>query len=581
MTTGSSALTTYTANIAIGEGLSVNTATFSATTSTADFPSAIYFPDTIPGTVNSPVFEIGPDFSPTELTASGCIEFEVNGGGFSQGPTSVANGDTITTQWLTTAPCGGATTGTTITGSITNDTYIANGSLTLNRVPQAFSFPDVTNQPVSTLVTSAIETPSEFNATAYVTLGAGSTLTGIQASINGGPFATVPAAGATTMPLNPGDSIQLEGTTGGALSTTYPAVIGIGVSGNYSFDTWDVTTTAAAPSVATPTIISPVNGATGVPTTLPGVTLTTSPYTALNGAGAQQSSSWQVYANAYPLTGTNATTAAAGGSYANITTYTSSNGVSQPYKNTTVKPVSNPGPFLWYTTPTAGFGSGQSKGGTNISFTVNWTGGLLPCNTFSATTTNNSRGTSWPITYTLTFTNGSSLVVTTKVTAGINTLTFSNCNGRTPASLTGISNGTPTSGMVGYTQFKVNGTPVAGGPTVLTIAGAYTDGFRTGMQIQSASGAAASGTISSITDSQITLVNTTGTWTTTGGQTIQTSASGYTSIVNVTGDTANLTSYLIPTASLGSGITYYARVQYTSVSAVSSQFSPWSSFTTA
>lgn len=581
MTTGSSALTTYTANIAIGEGLSVNTATFSATTSTADFPSAIYFPDTIPGTVNSPAFEIDPAYSPTELTASGCIEFEVNGGGFSQGPISVANGDIITTQWLSTAPCGGAATGTTITGSITNGTYIANGSLTLNRVPQAFSFPDVTNQPVSTLVTSATEVPSEFNATAYVTLGAGSTLTGIQASINGGPFVAVPAAGATTMPINPGDSIQLQGTTGGSLSTAYTAVIGIGVSGNYSFDTWDVTTTAVAPSVATPTVVSPANGTTGVPTTLPGVTLTTSTYTPLNGAGAQQSSNWEVFANAYPLTSTNATTAAAGGSYANITTYTSSNGVSQPYKNTAVQPVPNPGPFLWYTTPTAGFGSGQSKGGTNIIFTVNWSGGLLPCNTFSATTTNDSRWTSWPITYTLTFTDTTTLTVTTSSTAGINTLTFKNCNGRTPLSLNAVSKNTPSSGMVGYTQFQVNGSPVTGGPTVLTIAGAYTDGFRTGMQIQSASGATASGTISSITDSQITLVNTAGTWTATGGQTIQTSASGYTSIVNVTGDTVNLTSYLIPTASLGSGITYYARVQYTSVSAISSQFSPWSSFTTA
>lgn len=584
-TTGSSPLTTYTAQVAIGAGVTINTATFSASTTTTDFPSAIYFPSTVPGTAVSPAFEIGEDFSPTEITATGCIEFEVNGGGFSQGPLSVSDGDIITTQWLVTPGCGDAATGTTITGTLTNGTYIASGSLTLNRVPQAFSFPDVTNQPISSTVTSAIEVPSEYNATAYVTLGAGSTLTSIEASINGGPFVPVPAAGSTTMPISPGQSIRLQAVTGASLSTNYTAVIGIGVSGNYSFDTWDVTTSAAAPSVVTPTVTAPANGATGVQASTnlpPGVTVTTSAYSPLNGAGAQQSSNWQIYANAYPLTSSNATTAASGGTYASITTYSSSNGVSQPYKNTTVSPVPNPGPFLWYTTPTAGFGSGQSKGGTNISFTVTWTPGLVPCaNTFTAVTTDNSRVTSWPITYTLTFTDNSTQVITTSATAKINNLVFNKCNGKTPKSLAAVSKNTPVTGMVGYTQFQADGVPLGGGPVTLTIAGAYTNGFRTGMQIQSASGGAASGTISSITDSQVVVTNTTGTWATGGGQTIQTTVSGYTSIVNVTGDTTNLTSYFVPIASLLPNTTYYARVQYTSVTAVNSTYSPWSSFTTS
>lgn len=578
--TGLSPLTTYVATIAIGEALAVNTAVFAASTTTTDFPSAIYFPTSIPGTINSPPFEIEATHSPTSLTATGCIEFEVNGGGFSQGPTQVSIGDIITTQWLTTAPCGGAANGTTITGSITNGNYIANGSLILNRVPQALSFPATLNQPTSSPVISSPETPSSYNAPANVTLGPGSTLGSIQASINNGPFVAVPAAGSTSLVINPGDNIRLQGTTGAALSTTYTAVVGIGVSGNYSYATWSVSTTAAAPSVSTPSITNPPNGATGVSTAAPGITLTSSAYSPLNGAGAQQSSSWQVYANAYPLTSSNATTAASGGSYAQSTTYTSSNGVSQPYKNTTVPPVTNPGPFLWYTTPTAGFGSGQSKGGTNISFTVNWVGGLTPANTFSAVTTNNSNNTNWPITYTLNFSDGTNLVVKTSATKQINTLTFSGCNGRTPSSLTGVSPNTPYTGMIGYLQFQINGATISSTPTVLTISGAYTDGFRPGMQIQSASGAAAGGTISAITNSQITLVNTSGTWSSGGGQTIQTNPAGYSSVVNVSGDTTNLTSYLIASALLASGITYYARVQYTSVSSVSSSFSPWSSFAT-
>jgi hypothetical protein len=55
----------------------------------------------------------------------------------------------------------------------------------------------------------------------------------------------------------------------------------------------------------------------------------------------------------------------------------------------------------------------------------------------------------------------------------------------------------------------------------------------------------------------------------------------YTQIVNVTGDTSNLTSYFVSIANLALGTTYYARVAYTSSDPITSSFSAWSKFTTA
>lgn len=268
-----------------------------ATADTANYPAApatilsagitnALAPTSIPGTVNFTWAD-----GASNASSTGCIEFSKNGGPFTQAATAVVDGDTITTQW-TTGPagtCGDAPDGSTITGSLTNGTRTTNFSLLLDKSPSAFSFNDLTAQALSAPATSNTVTLSGFNATSYVTLGT-STLTTVEASINGGSWAPIPATG-TTMPINPGSTIQIRGTTGAASSTAYTSTVSIGSTST----TWSVTTTAAVPSIQTPTIQTPANSATGVGSS-GGITITGDTYTPLNGAGSvQTSSTWEVY----------------------------------------------------------------------------------------------------------------------------------------------------------------------------------------------------------------------------------------------------------------------------------------------
>ena len=53
-----------------------------------------------------------------------------------------------------------------------------------------------------------------------------------------------------------------------------------------------MTTSAATPEITQPTILSPVSGSADL---VPDISLVSSTYTPLNGAGAHTSSDWQVY----------------------------------------------------------------------------------------------------------------------------------------------------------------------------------------------------------------------------------------------------------------------------------------------
>jgi hypothetical protein len=121
----------------------------------------------------------------------------------------------------------------------------------------------------------------------------------------------------------------------------------------------------------------------------------------------------------------------------------------------------------------------------------------------------------------------------------------------------------------------------AGTNATLAINGANTDGFVIGNAISNGvtGASAATGVIGAITGTTVTLVGPSATnWA--NGQYLY---RGQT-IVNSSGDTNNLTSLLVPQASLSPSNTYQARVRYNSVNnppVYSSTFSAWSGFATA
>jgi hypothetical protein len=113
----------------------------------------------------------------------------------------------------------------------------------------------------------------------------------LEASINGGAWTAVPAAG-TSMYITSGQTLELRHTTGAATSTAYVATIDVGGLTGVTFST---TTAAPVPTVNTPSITTPATGSTGISKT---VTITGSAYSAINGAGAHASTDWEIYSDA-------------------------------------------------------------------------------------------------------------------------------------------------------------------------------------------------------------------------------------------------------------------------------------------
>ena len=111
--------------------------------------------------------------------------------------------------------------------------------------------------------------------------------------------------------------------------------------------------------------------------------------------------------------------------------------------------------------------------------------------------------------------------------------------------------------------------------STLTISGANTDGFTVGTPVSNGITGASSayGTISSINGSSVVVFPSSANWT--NGQNLYRGET----IVNVTADTTNKTSYFIPMSSLDPSTTYFARVRYNAAS-VSSAFSAYGTFGT-
>jgi hypothetical protein len=216
------------------------------------------------------------DGASTTLEATGCLEFQVNGAGFDQGPTAVDPADTVQTRWISSPSCAGATNGVTITGALEDADYSAGSSITIDRLPATFTINSVNTNP-NQVVTSAPVTPSGYNSTGYVTgiidtAGA----TNLLASVGGGTFVSVPASG-NTLPINPGQTLEVRFTVG-STPISYSSTINIGEGS--SFTSAIFTAAASAYPALTQNTASSISGTANV-----GQTLTMVPGTASGGFG--------------------------------------------------------------------------------------------------------------------------------------------------------------------------------------------------------------------------------------------------------------------------------------------------------
>lgn len=279
---------------------------FTVTVAAAPFPATSFSPGGAPNaspvTVSIPADSLYGKASATwgagttNLTSTGGIQFQVNGGGYGTSYTGINDLDTIDVIW-DPGVISGAADNAVLNGTLTNGVYTNTFTITVTRAvtPASFSFVDVDPVVLSSTNTSATVTPTGFNVPVTLTIAGAATnpMTTPLSQVGTGGF----SAAAKT--VNPGDGIQLQGTAGGAVSTAYGITATIG-SGPVATDTWTTKTAPASPAVQQPTISSPNAGSTGQGTAS-GITITSDAYSASGGAGTHASSNWELYANSYPL----------------------------------------------------------------------------------------------------------------------------------------------------------------------------------------------------------------------------------------------------------------------------------------
>ena len=225
--------------------------------------------------------------SQTNLTSTGSLLISLDGSTWSQGPITVKQGSTLYTKWSGSP---GSNTGidsahgTTITGNIISS---ATGgtqtfSLTIDKLPDAFTFVDETGVEASTTRYSNEAKITGINSYAYVT----STGTGTY-SVNGDDRGTIPAAVSAAHYVENNDSLQLA-----AVASANPGVsTNVPVSVQGVTDTYTITTNASG--VATPTILTPVNGSNKL--SFQSLTITSSAYSSTVGSHLQ--SDWEIYSD--------------------------------------------------------------------------------------------------------------------------------------------------------------------------------------------------------------------------------------------------------------------------------------------
>lgn len=243
------------------------------------------------GTANATYGETG-----TTLTVSGQIQVSIAGGAFNgAGSYGIANGNSIAVIW-DPAVISTATQGQVLTGSVNDGTYQKDFTMTVDRAPNPVNalFSDIANQAVNTTVSSNVATPAGFNVPIPVAFAGTATdpLIGPKAAIGGGGMGGSPTS------MYPSQTIQLQGVTGGLTATAYGIDVTLSSGGEASSGTWTASTVSGGGAgIVDPSILTPVNGATGVGTAS-GITITSSAYAAYGGAGTHASSDWELATDA-------------------------------------------------------------------------------------------------------------------------------------------------------------------------------------------------------------------------------------------------------------------------------------------
>lgn len=267
------------------------------------FPQAVTFPT---NTLSATTLWSSPNDT---LTATGDIQISIDGVTYTQGPIAITTGATLYTKWAGTPGSGigiDSPHDSVITGTIVSigggDTV---ASLSIDKTPNVIVFTPATGAGLSTSVDSNTVTVSGVNSYLYLTSS-----NVVSASIAGVAFATVPSSGTSQYLIN-GQTLQLRQTSSATVSTTTTATVAVGV-GSTSFSV----TTVAPGTINTPTIVSPVNGSTGI---TPTSVITSSAYAVTGIVGAHLNTDWEIYSNA-ALTGSPVASSLA--STTNLTTWT-------------------------------------------------------------------------------------------------------------------------------------------------------------------------------------------------------------------------------------------------------------------
>jgi hypothetical protein len=229
LTSAGTSSTTRSATVTVGN----SSDTWSVTTVPQDnTPNAFDFADvanqpanTVVTSAANAITGIGPDPVSVSITGAGSPQISINGGAWTTSGT-ILNGQTLQLRLTSHTVTDGTSRSATVTVGTASDTWSV---ITQDDTPAAFSFTDVTNQAVNTVITSNTLTITGIggNATPVSVTGSGSP----QVSINGGAWTT-------SGTILAGQTLAVRLTSAGTSSTTRSATVTVGNSS----DTWSVTT---------------------------------------------------------------------------------------------------------------------------------------------------------------------------------------------------------------------------------------------------------------------------------------------------------------------------------------------------
>jgi hypothetical protein len=511
---------------------------------------------------------------PTTLTVTGNILLSKNGGAYSASSLPIVDGDTLSIIWNNTA-ISAAGDGVTLTGSFQDSVYKNDFSITIDRSATGLAFADLSQQALNSSVTSDSINLVGHNVPVSLTLSPPSTnpLLSVKISVNGGNFFESPQS------INPGDSVQLQAITGGTTSTSYSVNVSAG-SGPPATDVWSVSTVSALPVISTPSITSPANNSTDInpeDNDPVGITLVGSTYSALNGAGAQTSSTWEVYRALEVPSSTASITTATIDSF-NVSANNLSNGGNNIFLSEVCANYVRP---IGASCGINVIGSIPVKLGDKVGICGNNSSGRWQMSGFNCTGFPAGNGSLWSNLAAY------SLLETTATGNGCITLIYSN-NGE----------GGSDSGIGGV---YINGEKIVNGQGLTTLNLSNSNClncFSIGNRVCQSNGAA-TGVVYAVDtiNSALTLCGVTGTWT--SGQTAinldvneaivaptaDPPGANYVAIPGspYTVSSAPYTALNVASSAFLESSTYFARVQYatTNTSVATSCFSNWSGFSTA